>query len=166
MSLFRGDASEIYALAADLSQVGGKAVPALRSAMGEGGRLFADTWRSNAESTAGAHGVHYPKSVDSELVFNLGGVSVDVGPNSAKRQGSMGKGFEFGSKNQPPHLDGLRAMDAVAPAIEALIDSVIAGTFIATPVANPAALKSYTTKAGKTRMATQAQIDNWTRGGR
>lgn len=164
--MIRGDASEVYQLAADLSQVGARAVPALRSAMDEGGRAFADTWRTNAVATSGEHGRHYPNSIDSELVFSVASVAVDVGPNTAKKQGGMGKGFEFGSKNQPPHLDGVRAMEAVAPAVEALVDSVIAGTFSATPVANPSALKSYTTKAGSTRMATQAQIDNWTRGSR
>ena len=164
MSLFRGDASEIYALATDLSSVGARAVPALRSAMAQGGAEFARQWSANAAATSGAHGVHYPKSIDSELVFNLGGVSVDVGPNAAKKQGSMGKGFEFGSENQPPHLDGAKAMTAIEPVVEELVASVIAGTFLATPVANASQLQSYTTKSGKTRMATQAQINNWTRG--
>lgn len=164
MSIFRGDASEIYSLGTDLTRVSARMVPALRSAMSEAGSAFANTWSENARATSGVHGKWYPDSIDSELVFNGGGVSVDVGPNAAKKQGSMGKGFEFGSVNQPPHLDGLRAMDTIAPVIEALVDSVIAGTFLATPVANPAALLSYTTKAGVSRLATQAQINNWTRG--
>lgn len=166
MSIFRGDASEVYALAQDLTSVSAQMVPAMRSAMAQGGVAFVDEWRSNAVETSGVHGKHYPNSIDSELVFNSGGVSVDVGPNAAKKQGSMGKGFEFGSENQPPHLDGLRAMETVAPVIESLAASVIAGLFMATPVANASQLQSYTTKAGTTRMATQAQIDNWTRGSR
>lgn len=164
MSLFRGDASDFYALASDLTDVSAKAVPALRSAMAQGGQAFAQQWAANATATSGTHGKHYPKSIDSELVFNLGGVSVDVGPNAAKKQGGMGKGFEFGSENQPPHLDGAKALTAIEPVVEELVASVIAGTFLATPVANAGELKSYTTKAGNTRMATQAQIDNWTRG--
>lgn len=125
MSIFRGDASEIYALAADLSAVPAKVVPALRGSMTEVGSAFAAEWRRNAEETSGTHGKHYPKSIDSGLVFDLTGVSVDVGPNNAKRQGRMGKGFEFGSQNQPPHLDGLRALDGHQKRAERVIDSTI-----------------------------------------
>lgn len=166
MSLFRGDASEFYELAGDMTKVGARAIPALRLAMGQAGHEFAAGWASNARETSGDHGKHYPNSIDAELVFDLGGVSVDVGPNAAKKQGGMGRGFEFGSQNQPPHLDGLRAMDAAAVRAEELVAGVIAGTFLATPVANASELKTYTTRAGVTRSATQAQIDNWTRGSR
>lgn len=125
MSFFRGDASEIYRLAGDMSAVGPKVVPALRGVMGEIGEAFADDWRDNAVETSGVHGIHYPKSIDSELVFNATGVSVDVGPNSAKKQGSMGAGFEFGSVNQPPHLDGLRALDGIQKRADRAIDAAI-----------------------------------------
>ena len=125
MSIFRGDASEVYKLAGDLSQVGAKMVRTLRSTMAEAGEAFADEWRANAVETSGEHGKHYPDSIDSELVFNAGGVSVDVGPNSAKKQGRMGRGFEFGSVNQPPHLDGLRALDGFQQRAERMVDATI-----------------------------------------
>lgn len=125
MSFFRGDASEIYDLAGDLSAVSAKMVPALRVTMAAVGESFADDWRDNAVETSGEHGKHYPKSIDSELVFNAGGVSVDVGPNSAKKQGGMGAGFEFGSINQPPHLDGLRALDGIQARVEKMVDATI-----------------------------------------
>lgn len=124
MSIFRGDASEIYKLAADLSGVGAKSIPALRGGMAEAGKVVERAWRNNAIQTSGEHGKHYPDSIDSELVFNLTGVSVDVGPNAAKKQGRMGKGFEFGSRNQPPHLDGARALSDN----EAQVERVIANT--------------------------------------
>lgn len=123
-------------------------------------------WADNARQTSGEHGKHYPASIDSELVFDLGGVSVDVGPNASKKQGTMGRGFEFGSQNQPPHLDGLRAMPDAEANAEALVDQVIAGIFSATPAANANELLNYTTQSGRTRLATQAQINNWTRGSR
>lgn len=125
MSAFRGDASEIVRLANDMSQVGARMVPALRATMSQAGEAFAVEWRSNAVQTSGEHGKHYPNSIDSDLVFDLGGVSVDVGPNSAKPQGSMGRGFEFGSRNQPPHLDGLRALDGVQVRAERMVDTTI-----------------------------------------
>lgn len=125
MSIFRGDASEIYALAGDLTAVGPKTVPALRATMAEAGTAFARDWADNARETSGVHGKHYPDSIDSELAFSMTGVSVDTGPNAAKKQGSMGRGFEFGSENQPPHLDGLRALDGIQQRVERMVDSTI-----------------------------------------
>lgn len=125
MAFLRGDASEVFRLANDMSQVGAKAVPALRTTMAAAGVAFATEWASNARATSGEHGKHYPASIDSELAFDLGGVSVDVGPNSGKPQGSMGRGFEFGSVNQPPHLDGLRAMDSMGERAEKMVDAAI-----------------------------------------
>ena len=129
MSIIRGDASEIFALANDLSKVGAKAIPALRTTMAAAGEAFAQEWASNARETSGVHGIHYPDSIDSELVFNLSGVSVDVGPNAARPQGSMGRGFEFGSENQPPHLDGLRAMDGVEQVAEKAVSETVERLF-------------------------------------
>jgi len=125
MSLFSGDASEVYKLAADLSGVGAKATLALRPVMAQAGEAFAQEWQSNATATSGEHGKHYPASVTSELVFDAGGISVDTGPDSSMPQGGMGKGFEFGSVNQPPHLDGTKAMTAMEPRVETIIDAAI-----------------------------------------
>lgn len=129
MSLLSGDASEVYRLAADLSKVGPKTVPAAREVMAATGEAFAAEWRNNARETSGQHGKWYPDSIDSELVFDVGGVSVDVGPNKSKKQGAMGRGFEFGSKNQPPHLDGLRALDGMQVRAERMMDAAIGHLF-------------------------------------
>lgn len=125
MNFFIGDASEIYELAGDLAGVGTKMIPALRAGMQGAGDAFAEAWRANANATSGAHGVHYPDSIDAELVLDFGGVSVDVGPQSGKPQGGMGKGFEFGSQNQPPHLDGVKAMATIEPHVERIIDAAV-----------------------------------------
>lgn len=129
MTDIRGDASEVYKLAADLSMVNAKSVPVMRSAMAGVGVGLAARWAANARETSGQHGKWYPDSIDSELAFDIGGVSVDVGPNSAKKQGSMGRGFEFGSRNQPPHLDGLRALDGMQVEAERVIDSAVGFLF-------------------------------------
>ena len=123
MNFFIGDASEVYKLAGDLTAVTAKMVPALRAGMQGAGESFAEAWKSNARATSGQHGVHYPDAISAELVFDLGGVSVDVGPETGKPQGGMS--FEFGSQNQPPHLDGLRAMKFVEPQVERIIDAAV-----------------------------------------
>lgn len=129
MGFVNGDASQVYKLAADLTQVGTKSVPAMRVVMLGVGEALANEWASNARGTSGEHGVHYPDSIDAELAFGVTGISVDVGPNASKPQGGMGKGFEFGSRNQPPHLDGLRALDGMQARAERIIESAVGHLF-------------------------------------
>lgn len=123
--MIRGDASDFFALAARLATTPAKTDPAVRTVMSRAGQAFADDWRDNARETSGAHGRHYPNSIDSELVASPFAVAVDVGPNSGKPQGSMGRGFEFGSQNQPPHLDGLRALDKIEKRLEGELDTAV-----------------------------------------
>jgi hypothetical protein len=53
------------------------------------------------------------------------GILVETGPDSSMKQGSMGRGFEFGSQNQPPHLDGARALPAAEQRLERAADAAI-----------------------------------------
>lgn len=129
MSFISGDASEIYKLGVDLAQVGAKSIPAVRQVMSDAGDAFANEWRSNATATSGEHGKHYPESISAELAFSVTSVAVDVGPESARKQGGMGRGFEFGSVNQPPHLDGLRALDGMQARLDRMLDSAIGHLF-------------------------------------
>jgi hypothetical protein len=34
-----------------------------------------------------------------------------------------GMSFEYGSRNQPPHLDGLHALDTIGPRVESMFDA-------------------------------------------
>lgn len=102
-------ADEIYGLAADLGKASRKVTAALYVVYKESGEAFAEDWRRNAVETSGEHGKHYPNSIDSETRISTS-IHVETGPNSSKKQGGMGRGFEFGSKNQPAHLDGARAL--------------------------------------------------------
>lgn len=122
-------ASEFYQLASDLSQVGARSVPAMRGVMDEAGRALAKDWQANARETSGAHGKHYPNSITSELVFGVGSIAVEAGPDSSMKQGRMGRGFEFGSQNQPPHLDGLRALDGVQQRVERMASEAVGKLF-------------------------------------
>lgn len=119
-------ASDVFRTAAlDLGGIPTAKFAAVRGVMDGMGEAFAAEWRGNARETSGTHGKHYPDSIDSERRLSLDGVSVEVGPNRAKRQGGMGLGFEFGSENQPPHLDGLRAMDSMAVRVERALDAAM-----------------------------------------
>lgn len=71
-----------------------------------------DAWRANATASAGAHGRWYPSSIRYKMV-GFASPGADIGPAEGMRQAAMS--FEYGSANQPPHLDGQRALDEVAP---------------------------------------------------
>lgn len=111
-------ADEFMTLAADLGKASVEVTTALRAVVQEGISDVKDAWRENATATSGVHGKHYPNSITYETRVLAGTIIGEVGPDSSKPQGSMGRGFEFGSRNQPPHLDGLRAVDSIAPAME------------------------------------------------
>ena len=121
MSIF-GAANPARIAALELGEIPTAKFAAVRTVMDSMGEAFARQWADNARETAGEHGKHYPDSITADRIVSLGGIAVDVGPDKSRRQGGMGLGFEFGSQNQPPHLDGLRAQDAIAPRIERAID--------------------------------------------
>jgi hypothetical protein len=102
-------ANEIYGLAADFGKASGKVAAGLYTVYKESGEAFAHDWADNARESAGVHGKYYPDSIDSETRVALG-IMVETGPNKSRKQGGMGRGFEFGSQNQPAHLDGARAL--------------------------------------------------------
>lgn len=66
--------------------------------------------KAYAKESAGAHGKHYHKAFTVEMLSPL---SYEYGPDSSRPQGDMS--FEFGSRNQPPHLDLSRSADLLGP---------------------------------------------------
>lgn len=127
MSVFRGDASEVFALANSLAGVGAKSVPAARAGMALAGEAVAKSWRNAVLSASDGDSTipHYPDAIDSELVFDIRGVSVDIGPNKAKKQGSLGHLIEFGTETSPPHLHGLAAVTSNEALAERVLDQAI-----------------------------------------
>lgn len=104
-------ADEIFELANDFGKAPAKVASTLYETFRSNGREFREAWQENARQTSGAHGKHYPDAITDEMRTGaLTSIEVEVGPESGRKQGGMGPGFEFGSRNQPPHLDGLRAL--------------------------------------------------------
>jgi hypothetical protein len=120
-------ASEIFDLAADFGKAPTKVASALYDVYKDSGDAFAEDWADNARETSGEHGKHYPNSITSETRLALG-IYVETGPDSSMKQGGMGRGFEFGSQNQPPHLDGLRALPTAEQRLLRAADAAIAFT--------------------------------------
>jgi hypothetical protein len=86
-----------------------------------------DQWQSNAKESAGRHGKHYPKSITAEQVPAADAIEWEVGPETRLPQGSMGRGFEYGSRNQPPHLDGAQAAIQEEPKFIKSLDEIARG---------------------------------------
>jgi hypothetical protein len=115
------------AIAGDFELAAEKMPRTVRVVTEAAGERLRDGWRANAKATAGTHGRFYPSSITAETIPTFAGATVDVGPESGRRQGGMGPGFEYGSVNQPPHLDGKRAADAEAPRYLLNLDAAIRG---------------------------------------
>jgi hypothetical protein len=117
-------ADEFFDLARDFGKASGRVSSVLYDVFTESGEAFAEDWASNAAATSGEHGKHYPASISSETRISIG-IHVETGPDSSMPQGSMGRGFELGSQNQPPHLDGLRALPAAEKRLDRGADTAI-----------------------------------------
>lgn len=116
--------NEFADLARDFAESGIKVGAAVYEAFKASGDAFAEDWRSNARETSGVHGKYYPDSITSETLLALG-VRVQTGPETGRKQGRMGRGFEFGSVNQRPHLDGARALPIADRRLDRLSDAAI-----------------------------------------
>lgn len=105
-------------LAADMADIPARARVDMRAAVREGIRVGNTVAKDFAKRSAGSHGKHYPNAFTAEM--NTGGglfgnvISGEYGPDIAMPQGGMS--FEFGSRNQKPHLDLARSADLVGPA--------------------------------------------------
>jgi hypothetical protein len=78
--------------------------------------------RAFAKESAGRHGKHYPSAftVDHHPDAPFAEVIVfggEYGPDASMPQGNMS--FEYGSRNQKPHLDLAKSADIVGPKMEA-----------------------------------------------
>lgn len=117
-------AQEIFELARDFEVAPAKVASALFDAYKGAGEGFRDDWQHNARGTVGEHGPYYPDAITTEMRFAGFGIETETGPESGRKQGGMS--FEHGSRNQPAHLDGLRAMPLAAARLDRLADTAIA----------------------------------------
>lgn len=122
---------DIDDLANDLAAITRRVIPDMRSVVRDGLRVGTTIARSNARRSAGKHGKHYPSAITSEM-HSGGGlfgntISGEYGPDVARPQGGMS--FEYGSRQQPPHLDLARSADVVGPAFIVSVDSQVSRWF-------------------------------------
>lgn len=122
-------ADEFFALARDFGSAPAKVASALFDAYRGAGEGFRDDWRHNVRAIAPTHLPHLPDAITTEMKLSgFGSVEVETGPESGLKQGKLGRGDEFGSVNQPPHLNGLRAIPLAEKRLDRLADAAIAYT--------------------------------------
>lgn len=110
---FEIDGSDLVRLADEFGQAAIEVDRAAYAATKEAAQDLLKKWQKNARKTARKHGKHYPRAITAEQMPATGEAWWQVGPESHRKQGDMS--FEFGSVNQPPHLD----MSSVVPDVEA-----------------------------------------------
>lgn len=103
---------------ADQKAVARKADKDMRSTVREGLRVGNDVAKTSAKRTAGKHGKYYHRAFSYEMHsafhgFGSSHYSGEYGPDISKPQGEMS--FEYGSRNQKPHLDLAKSADLIGP---------------------------------------------------
>lgn len=106
-------------LAADMADIPARAKVDMRATVRDGIKVGNSLAKDFARESAGAHGKHYHKAFTTEMRRDFAGfgtaiISGEYGPDIARPQGGMS--FEFGSRNQKPHLGLARSADFVGPA--------------------------------------------------
>ena len=81
------------------------------------GQKFA---RRFATKSARRHGIHYPNSIQ---LTPRGNFAAEYGPDPSRPQGGMS--FEYGSRNQPPHLDIAQSFDIAQARFATRIDQTL-----------------------------------------
>lgn len=106
---------DIGDLANDCVAVARRVKPDMRGVVRDGIRAGNELAKGFAKQSAGKHGKHYYKAFRAEMTTSLFGAAGDIsgeyGPVRGMRQGDMS--FEWGSRNQRPHLDLNRSADII-----------------------------------------------------
>jgi hypothetical protein len=103
-------------LTADLRKAADTAVEQTKKVVGRGCNNIKKDAKKKV--TGYAHLPHYPRSIDYEVTADGTTVTGEVGPNSAKLQGGLGRVIELGTRNNSPIPHLSPALDAEEPALE------------------------------------------------
>lgn len=120
------DVRQLTTLAAVFAYNGARAQLEIQAVVARGALNIKNGWRANAAATAGRHARLYPGSISYDQFSYPGGARAEIGPDKGRPQGALGNLLEFGSVHNPPHMDGLRALQAEAPAFVAHVAAVAA----------------------------------------
>lgn len=118
------ESAGIHDLASDCQRIPLGATRHADRAVGAVARDGQKIARANARRNSGTHGKHYPRSITAERKALA---QWEYGPDAAMPQGGMS--FEFGSRNQPPHLDLAKSADVIGPTLAKRVGDAIQDAF-------------------------------------
>ncbi|GAA2566214.1 hypothetical protein GCM10010435_44240 [Winogradskya consettensis] len=113
------------AMAHDLDQAGDRVADELYPVAKKAAQNIKTGWRKRAKRSAGKHGKLYYLAIDYDIARLGDRIDAEIGPQSAKPQGGMGRGFEYGSVHTAPKPDGQAAVEAEAPKFFAQVEAAI-----------------------------------------
>ena len=116
-------------LAADMAAIPPRAMKDMISTVREGIKTGNVLARDFARRSSGSHGKLYPRAFSAEMKLYgaLGLIAGEYGPDESRPQGGMS--FEYGSRNQKPHLDLARSADVIGGAFAREVREKIDGWF-------------------------------------
>lgn len=118
-------------LARDLAQIQARVRPDMRAVVRDGVKVGGTLAKTNAKRSAGKHGRWYSTAITGSMRRDMGlfgnTISGEYGPEAEMAQGDMS--FEFGSRNQEPHLDLARSADVVGPSFLRSVDDAVSDWF-------------------------------------
>lgn len=116
----RYDTGELERLRADLGALIPASAEESKRVVTRGAFNIKKDWKDNAQRTSTPHARLYPRSISYDVSAIGSGVGweAEIGPRKDRPQGPLGNLLEFGSINNPPHLDGAHALEAEADRFE------------------------------------------------
>ena len=120
-------------LQTDMARIPGELYREGRKIVSANARAGATIARASARKTAGAHGKNYPRSITADRAssyagFGGGVIQATYGPESG-RSNQADMSFEWGSRNQPPHLDLLKSADVIGRRFAADVSRMVGDLF-------------------------------------
>lgn len=132
MSTIRVDYSGVSDLARDLTRIPPGMPKQLQSVVRDGAKAGNTLARDFARRSAGTHGKLYPRTFSTNVArpgsfFGVGRYSAEYGPDASRPQGNMS--FEWGSRNQRPHLDLNKSADIIGGSLAQEVRALLGDQF-------------------------------------
>jgi len=113
-------------LAADLLKAAGEAIVATRAVVQKGALNIKQGAKANVLKSAPINNAHAHHAITYDTTVGATAIEAEIGYDRDKRGGKLGNILEYGTRNNPPHRDLGRALDAEEDAFKVNLAAVAA----------------------------------------